>query len=161
MAHSEATTKFDPAMHRVVGAAITDLAPEKDWVVGVAIADWDPKDYGVGCLSLNQHDAVARCTNIQDPAAEIGWAYGHVGLRGPGWFPANYCLFARAATTTTSIRGTASSSSSVTKAATTTTASIRGTASSSSSGTKAATTTTNGRLEWSCMVAGRAVLELC
>ena len=112
MAHSEATTKFDPAMHRVVGAAITDLEPEKDWVVGVAIADFDPKDYGVGCLSLHQHDAVARCTNIHDPAAEIGWAYGHVGLRGPGWFPANYCLFARAATTTTSIRGTASSSSS-------------------------------------------------
>lgn len=112
MAHSEATTKFDPAMHRVVGAAITDLAPEKNWVVGVAIADWDPKDYGVGCLSLHQHDAVARCTNIQDPAAEIGWAYGHVGLRGPGWFPANYCLFASAATTTTSIRGTASSSKS-------------------------------------------------
>ena len=104
----------------VVGVAIADLDTDKDWVVGVAIADFDATNYGDGCVSLKQHDAVAMCTNIRHlhdhRAVPDGWAFGHVGLSGAGWFPAQYCIFASSSSSSSSrvgAAGAASASSSV------------------------------------------------
>ena len=102
----------------MVGVAIADLDKDKDWVVGVAIADFDATNYGDECVSLKQHDFVAMCTNIRllhdHRAVPVGWAFGHVGISGFGWVPAQYCIFASSSSSSrVGAAGAASASSSV------------------------------------------------